>query len=74
MKFKWLCLLFLCNISFAQSTKSIGKLFIIGGGDKSDVMVDRIITDAGLPEGGYAVILPMLSEDPDFSSIRRSLI
>ena len=30
-------------------------------------MVERIISEAGLRQGGYGVILPMSSEDPDSS-------
>lgn len=44
-----------------------GKLFIIGGGSRPDAMVERIIKEAGLAQGGYGVILPMSSEDPDSS-------
>jgi cyanophycinase len=65
MRWLPLLLLFLVNISFSQSKKSTGKLFIIGGGDRPDAMVERIISEAGLLQGGYAVILPMSSEDPD---------
>ncbi|HEY5748505.1 MAG TPA: cyanophycinase [Chryseolinea sp.] len=51
--------------AFAQTKTSKGKLFIIGGGSRSDAMVDRIIKEAGLQQGGYGIILPMSSEDPD---------
>ena len=51
--------------SDAQKTAPKGKLFIIGGGSRSEAMVDRIISEAGLRQGGYAIILPMSSEDPD---------
>ena len=63
--------LVLCFISlilaFAQSNTAKGKLFIIGGGSRPDAMVERIIKEAGLKEGGYGIILPMSSEDPDSS-------
>ena len=63
--------LVLCFISlalaFAQSNIAKGKLFIIGGGSRPDAMVERIINEAGLKEGGYGIILPMSSEDPDSS-------
>jgi cyanophycinase len=42
-----------------------GKLFIIGGGSRPDEMVERIVSEAGLRQGGYAVILPMSSIEPD---------
>lgn len=44
-----------------------GKLIIIGGGSRPDSLVERIIQEAGLRAGGYCVILPMSSEDPDSS-------
>lgn len=46
-----------------------GKLFIIGGGDRPPALVDRMIAEAGLREGGYAVILPMSSSEPDSAII-----
>jgi cyanophycinase len=54
-------------LAFPQAKSSKGKLFIIGGGSRPDAMVDRIIKEAGLLQGGYGVILPMSSEDPDSS-------
>lgn len=47
--------------------KPKGKLFIIGGGSRPDAMVDRIIQESGLRQGGYGIILPMSGEDPDSS-------
>lgn len=54
-------------LAFPQAKSSKGKLFIIGGGSRPDAMVDRIIKEAGLLQGGYGVILPMSSEEPDSS-------
>lgn len=51
--------------AFAQGKAPKGKLFIIGGGSRPDNMVERLIKDSGLREGGYGIILPMSSEDPD---------
>lgn len=48
---------------FGQNNK--GKLFIIGGGERSLDMVKRIVQESGLDKGGYAVVLPMSSEEPD---------
>ena len=66
---KTICSLFLsviCAIAALAQAKPVkGKLFIIGGGSRSDAMVDRIIKEAGLQQGGYGIILPMSSEDPD---------
>ncbi len=45
--------------------KQVGKLLIIGGGYKPDDMVDKMIHESGLDKGGYGVILPMASEQPD---------
>lgn len=46
-----------------------GTLFIIGGGSRPADMVERMITEAGLDTGGYAVILPMSSSVPDSAII-----
>ena len=46
-----------------------GKLFIIGGGDRPPTLIDRMIDEAGLRDGGYAVILPMSSSEPDSAII-----
>jgi cyanophycinase len=45
--------------------KTEGKLMIIGGGYKPDDMVDQMITASGIDKGGYGVVLPMASEQPD---------
>jgi len=42
-----------------------GKLFIIGGGDKSIALIDRLIHEAGVDTAGYVLILPMASEEED---------
>ena len=55
---------FLLNTGLAQKAPK-GKLFIIGGGSRPDAMVARIISEAGLQQGGYAIILPMSSSEPD---------
>ena len=66
-RFLTVSILFLVSINFAagQSEAPKGKLFIIGGGSRPDAMVERIIAEAKLREGGYAVILPMSSSEPD---------
>jgi len=46
-----------------------GKLFIIGGGSRSDAMVNRLIDEASIREKGYVFILPMASEAPDSAII-----
>ncbi len=42
-----------------------GKLFIIGGGERTPDMVQRMVQESGLDKGGYAVVLPMSSSEPD---------
>jgi cyanophycinase len=46
-----------------------GSLFIIGGGSRPPAMVARMVDEAGLRQGGYAVILPMSSSLPDSAII-----
>lgn len=69
MKLSILLSILLCsciNFSAAQKISSPkGKLFIIGGGSRPDTMVERIIEEAALRKGGFGIILPMSSEDPD---------
>ena len=54
-----------CQPAGKNQTK--GKLFIIGGGKKPKELVERMMNESGLHNGGYAVILPMSSEEPDSS-------
>lgn len=42
-----------------------GKLFIIGGGKRPTHLLERMVEEACLRESGYAIILPMASEEPD---------
>lgn len=49
--------------TITSSTK--GKLFIIGGGSRSDSLKEAMISESNLAEGGYAVILPMSSSNQD---------
>lgn len=56
-----------CSLQFTLAQTPKGKLFIIGGGDRPLAMVERIIKESGLDKGGYAVILPMSSSEPDTS-------
>lgn len=53
--------------AFAQTNK--GKLFIIGGGERTLDMVKRMVQESGLDKGGYAVVLPMSSGEPDSAVI-----
>lgn len=47
------------------ATQTEGKLFIIGGGKRPFEMIKRMITESGLDKGGYLVVLPMASTEPD---------
>lgn len=55
---------FCSTLTFAQQSPK-GKLFIIGGGSRPSSMVDRIIKESHLDKGGYGIILPMSSAEPD---------
>lgn len=48
-----------------QAVNGTGQLFIIGGGSRPPAMIDRMVAAAGVRDGGYAVILPMASSEPD---------
>jgi cyanophycinase len=50
-----------------EKEKSSGKLFIIGGGNRTDAMMNELVDLAGLRNGGYIFILPMASSVPDSS-------
>jgi len=62
----------LMALSFAgigQSGKNLrqGKLFIIGGGERSGQLMKTLLATAQLKKEDYIVILPMSSEEPDTS-------
>lgn len=44
---------------------SKGKLFIIGGGKKSKLLLQELLNVSGLKEDNFIAILPMASEEPD---------
>jgi cyanophycinase len=60
-------LLFISCLLQAQTPK--GKLFIIGGGDRSDDLMKQVLSVAELSKKDYIVVLPMSSEEPDSSFI-----
>jgi len=60
-------LLFISCLLQAQTLK--GKLFIIGGGDRSDDLMKQVLSVAELSKKDYIVVLPMSSEEPDSSFI-----
>jgi cyanophycinase len=49
--------------------KQSGKLFIIGGGNRTDSMMNELVDLAGIRNEGYVYILPMASSVPDSSII-----
>jgi cyanophycinase len=56
---------FTCPAQKHESENPAGKLFIIGGGNRTDAMMNELIDLAGIRSGGYAYILPMASSTPD---------
>jgi cyanophycinase len=56
-------LLVICFTALSQQ----GKLFIIGGGDRSVELMRTIIQEAKISPADYIVILPMSSAEPDTS-------
>ncbi|WP_412465903.1 cyanophycinase [Pedobacter sp. KLB.chiD] len=45
--------------------KPKGKLFIIGGGERSDALMREMLNTASLKANDYIIVLPMASEVPD---------
>ncbi len=60
-----LCFACSTNEPVNHNSKSTGKLFIIGGGHRSDSLMQRMFDEAKLTDDGYVIILPMSSEEPD---------
>jgi cyanophycinase len=58
-------IILLQNGLFAQSNK--GKLFIIGGGERTDNLMKKMLAVSHLKSTDYIVVLPMASEEPDSS-------
>lgn len=54
--------------SLAQDASRKGKLFIIGGGSRPEAMLNRIVKESGIDTGGYGIVLPMSSSEPDSSA------
>ncbi len=62
--------IFLLLISFAfaiaaHAQNAKGNLFIIGGGDRSDALMQQMLNTANLKPNDYIIVLPMSSEVPD---------
>lgn len=60
-------ILLACNFIQAQTPK--GKLFIIGGGNRSDKLMGQLVSISSLQKKDYIVVLPMSSEEPDSAYI-----
>jgi cyanophycinase len=65
MKFIPILVFVLLSLTTVQAQKASGKLFIIGGGDRPDALMNRLIDEAGVRQGGYVIVLPMSSAEPD---------
>jgi cyanophycinase len=64
------CFLLLLHLSVVAqngAASAKGKLFIIGGGDRSKALMQTLIGTADMKPQDYAVVLPMSSEYPDTS-------
>jgi cyanophycinase len=59
----------LLNINSVQAQKNKGKLFIIGGGNRSNKLMTQLINVADLTKKDYIVVLPMSSEEPESAYI-----
>ena len=51
----------LLSCAMTVQAQSSGTLIIIGGGSRPEVVIERIVKEAGLRDGGYGVVLPMSS-------------
>ncbi len=50
-----------------QAQNNKGKLFIIGGGDRDDTLMNHLLKAADLEPTDYIIVLPMASEEPESS-------
>lgn len=53
-----------CNHTKTEE-KAAGKLFIIGGGNRTEAMLNELVDLAGIRTEGYMFVLPMSSSEPD---------
>jgi len=63
------CLTFFCIIILAANlhAQPKGKLFIIGGGDRTVGLMKSLLATANLGKNDYVAVLPMSSTEPDTS-------
>lgn len=64
-----LALFFILCFSLVNAQKPKGKLFIIGGGNRSDQLMQHVVDLAQFKKTDYIVVLPMSSEEPDSAYI-----
>ncbi|WP_316734546.1 cyanophycinase [Pedobacter aquatilis] len=57
--------LILVIFGFASFAQNKGSLFIIGGGNRSDELMQKMLQTANLKASDYIIVLPMSSEVPD---------
>lgn len=73
MKYLTLIIVILCFLHITSCTDNQpyakGKLYIIGGGEKPEVIMNEIADLSGIRKGGYMYVLPMASSLPDSSII-----
>ena len=62
-----IALFFVCCTTRPNHDNITGKLFIIGGGNRTDTMMNELVDLAGIRNNGYIYILPMASSTPDSS-------
>jgi cyanophycinase len=48
-----------------SSKKGTGRLFIIGGGERTESLMLELVHVSGITASDYVVVLPMASEEPD---------
>lgn len=60
---------FLLPASMDKNENVKGTLFIIGGGNRTDDMMNELVDLSGIRNDGYIYVLPMASSDPDSAII-----
>lgn len=65
----FVCMLLMAFAGVAAQKSSLvkGKLFIIGGGDRTEGLMKSLLATAALGKNDYVVVLPMSSAEPDSS-------
>ncbi|WP_082489637.1 cyanophycinase [Pedobacter sp. Leaf176] len=74
MKKLFLPLIFIMSF-FHLKAQNKGSLFIIGGGNRSDELMQKMLQTANLKSTDYIIVLPMASEVPDagFETLSKQL-